>query len=213
MLEWYDTTQLQDDFTHRALLLPGLRGSRERCRWLLRTRTDRRPMPERWDYKCIVSERVGHHDTRLQTNRASPFWHFCVDDLLAFQFAQLEMSFPKTKGHTLDKWPPPWWMWTYSCAALKKASWSWKKQNHVVFLQPMPVFHFANGMEQHPVSQDQSLPPAAPVRQHFQKDGGTSHGEAIRKHENMVLYSLLVIHPGRKNPILWVEVPKTHYKS
>ena len=111
MLEWYGTTQLQDDFTHRTLLLPGLRGSRERCRWLLRTRTDRRPMPERWDYKCIVS------------NRASPFWHFCVDDLLAFQFAQLEMSFPK--GHTLDKWPPPWRMWTYSCAALQKASWSW----------------------------------------------------------------------------------------
>ena len=61
----------------------------------------------------------------------------------------------------------------------------------------MPVFHFANGMEQHPVSQDQSLPPAAPVRQHFQKDGGTSHGEAIRKHENMVLYSLLVILAGK----------------
>lgn len=88
-----------------------------------------------------------------------------------------------------------------------------KSKIKLFFSQPMPVFHFANGMEQPPVSQDQSLPPAAPVRQHFQKDGGTSHGEAIRKHENMVLYSLLVIHPGRKNPILWVEVPKTHYKS
>ena len=103
------------------------------------------------------------------------------------------------------------------CEHILVQLWSWNpsfsKVKLCCFLQPMPVFHFANGMEHHPVSQDQSLPPAAPVRQHFQKDGGTSHGEAIRKHENMVLYSLLVIHPGRKNPILWVEVPKTHYKS
>ena len=115
-------------------------------------------------------------------------------------------SFPK--AHTLDKWRP-----LGGCEQIlvqSEARWSWilnarisewlveyapfqsfsKVNWHIaffpqVFLQPMPVLEFTNGMEQHPVSQDQSLPPAAPVRQLFLKDGGPSHREAIRKHENI----------------------------
>ncbi len=208
----------QDDFTHRALLLPGLRGSRERCRWLLRTRTEQPQMAERWDYKCIVSERVGHHDTLLQTDIASTFWHFCIDDLPAFPVRTVGYvdSFPK--AHTLDKWRP-----LGGCEQIlvqSEARWSWilnaqisewlvayaelfkRKLTHSFFSRGFSPANASFGVYQWDGTTS-SVP--GPVPASSSCPSAFSEGRGIEPPRS---HSLFVIHPGRKIPIFGCNYPK-----